>query len=163
MLLWSAIGCAVAAGPCDGSAFDEVVWAAAKVDAQTRPALVGQGLSEACNLPEPLEKGLMDVGALPPEMRAMSEMSLLADHPELWVAACPAGPGVLAEAISLRSSDRGRFLFEKCDLGRLGFTADGLARANGSVLLAIVTAQALLGGGAPAAETGLLCRALAGV
>ena len=155
--LWAMTGCASIAGPCDRSTLSDAMSAGASLDAELRPEFAVAALSEAC-------PSLFDgagMAAAPPEYRRMTEMQWIAEHADAWIAACPAGTGVLAEAIAAAPPDAARLVVERCELGRLGFTAADLQR-DGFPLLAVVLRHRLTEAGAPSTETTQLTKWLAG-
>lgn len=153
-------GCGAMAGPCDRSRMTEVAAMASSIDASIRPNFAAAALAEVCP-GVPLTAGLDALGASPPEYRRMTEMQWLSEHPDAWLAACPAGPGVLAEALSAAPADGARLIAERCELSQLGFVAADL-QGDGYPLLAVVLRKALREAGAPSVETTRLTKVLAG-
>lgn len=141
MILLLAVACS--SGPCRDGDLKKVSEALGAVDPAYRQPLAAQGLVEACDLPAPVSAGLTAIAQGMPGMTAMVDARVAADAPELFAAACPGGPGALAESMRLAGPDGRRSLYAACALDRHGWGADGFAKANGPVVLPIVLAHLL--------------------
>lgn len=139
MILLLAVACS--SGPCRDGDLKKVSEALGVVDAHYRQPLAAQGLVEACDLPAPVAEGLTGIARGMPGMGAMLDAKVAADAPDLWSAACPGGPGALADSMRAGGPDGRRALYAACALDRHGWGADAFAKASGPVVLPIVLAH----------------------
>jgi hypothetical protein len=129
-------GCS--SGPCDDAQLSEVTRALGSVSAEFRVQLASQGLAEACTLPDPIERGLTGIPAAPPTLLPMLDLQVAAEAPEVWKAACPGGPEVLADAATKSDGDARERIWSACDLAAKGWPKDKYLSASGARALPVM-------------------------
>ena len=129
-------------------------------DKSLRPMLAAAALQEACAFDAGLEKALIDFQGVSPDHLRMIDMMAVGDG-RAWTRACPAGPRVLASAVSLVVGEQRGFVWDQCELGKLGVLGDRAAfvRGTGAMILPVVLVGVL---GEEKAAAAPLLRALAG-
>jgi hypothetical protein len=112
----------------------------ATIDKEHHIPLASQALSELekDRLPKALVEALARVSHGFREQRTISLMEAFLDPTVAaeWTKTCPAGPSALAEMSRLDRLRQARFLYEKCDLARIGFLTADEANPTDGVLLA---------------------------
>ena len=100
-----------------------------------------------------------------PGQRPLLDLQLAIDAVDAWVAACPAGPQVLADMASLPASAHRGHLFDACGLDEgAGFTRGEWTASDSPLRVAPLLVPALLrGAGADEATVRAYARALAGI
>ncbi len=131
--LW---GCS--SGPCDDGQLARVSEAIGSVSAEHRVQLASQGLAEACTLPEPIEKGLTGIPAAPPSMLPLLDLQVAAEAPEVWKAACPGGPEVLADVATKVDREARQRIWSGCELEKKGWSEAKFTSATGARALPVM-------------------------
>ena len=153
------------AGTCSSADLAKGVEAFPFVDQEQLPELAAVAAVQACKLPKPAAEALEQVAMVGPEHRGLLDLSLAAHAVTLWIAACPAGPGVLAEMGALARSEQRAHLWSACGLTEArGFTEAEWLAAPGPLLVAPLLVPAFLKDhGANATTVRAYARALAGI
>jgi hypothetical protein len=115
MLTWI-IAAALA---CDQAAVGRVVEAIDHVSPTYYEEIAAAGFSEACA--GPVAASALHWSQVPPEARRLADAQAVLAAPELWTAACPAGVSVVAQSVQLTPADARAWVYDQCDLGRLGW------------------------------------------
>lgn len=153
---------ALAAPACHPGAVADGAGALAQVSVDMQPVLAAAAIAEACRLPTRIEEALANYGSVSPDQARLVD-ARAAEEIGLWVAACPAGPGVLAKAMSLRPPDARASVYEGCALDRLKmFDKAEFSAATGALVLSVMMAD-WLPRNADAKLARPLVRALAGI
>ena len=133
--MWLVSLAACSSGPC--SDLGAVATGIGQVEARLRIQLAAVGVAEECALPDPVEEKLRMVGNLAPNQIGVADLAVAAELPELWTAACPAGTGVLAEAMKLSPADRRKRVYEACGLQGKGIS-EAYVTGNGLLVLPVL-------------------------
>ncbi len=151
---WLAVGLAACGSSkppmCDRAGISDGLEALVMADGEHKQMLAAAMVAEACQLPEPVRKGLADIAQ---SGQCIAAARGIAAAPELLVAACAGGHravGAIAE-----SSEPNTALVDKCQLERLGFASrTELVRGGhwACKLLGAMTFVALRDAGEPSAK-----------
>jgi len=118
--MWLVLSAAFAGTRCDADALQEGVEALRVIDEQHASELATAVLSEGCKLPGPLGEALEAVPQVSPDHRALFDAKMVAEAPELWVAACAGGVPVVVQTSQVAPIDKRRLLWAGCELIGLG-------------------------------------------
>jgi hypothetical protein len=152
---------AAAGQVCDPAAVRVATEVVGQVRLEQRSELALAAFSEACA--GPVAAAAERWVGTPPGYRAQIEATAVLDDVGAWLAVCPAGPGVLATAMSLAQGDARTYVFTACDLGATGwFDAAEWRAATGATVLAVLAGGRLRAAGVAAPTTRLLVRAMIG-
>jgi len=153
------------AGPCSASGLSEGVTAFSAVRAEVLPELAAMATAEACRLPKGAEEALRSIAQVGPSHRPLLDLQLATEAVDLWVAACPAGPKVLADQATLAPNERRGALWTACGLDEeRGFSEAEWLAAPGPLVVAPILVPAFLASqGVDAPTVRAYARALAGI
>lgn len=158
--MWWWSGVALAGGACDPAAVAKVHQALFQVEAAIRPDLAAAGVAEAC-AGTPLAETAGGLGAADPRQRQTVDLQLALTDLAGWVAACPGGPGALAEAA--KGANARAALWEPCALAATGwFLEDEWTGGAGLLVTPLVAGHHLAASGVPPFQVRAVVRALAG-
>lgn len=157
MLTWMV----AAALACDPAGLGQMVEALRHVSQTYYKEIAAAGFSEACD-------GSVAASArrwsdLPPEARRLADAQAVLASPELWTAVCPAGLGVVAQAAQLAPADARSWVYDQCDLGRLGWFSRAQWLGGEAQWLPLLAGAHLRAERVPEDRIGVIVRAWLGV
>jgi hypothetical protein len=152
---------AAAAPGCDPERIDLARELVSEVEAVHRTDVALALFAEAC--PGPVADAAAAWVGASDGFRARIEAEAVLGDVAGWMAVCPAGPGVLATALRLASSDARDHVFRACGLGSTTwFDAAQWRSATGPALLALLAGARLEAARIDPDTTRLLVRAMIG-
>jgi len=119
---------------CDADGLKKVEAVLSQVQVEHQQHLAFAGVREACTLHPALDQAAQASYNFAPQEAALMEARAVAAAPELWMAACPGGPRLVAQLIALAPNQRAAPLYEGCNLKRFGISAAAYLQPKPSLL-----------------------------